>query len=684
MAKKFVVDFTKGINLKPDSLGAIGILRLTNMKLGPKLATVTTRGGWQDNSFLKQDGTRLNLTYVNGIFRWYSPVGTFLIMVGSDADTGNNGIFVCTLSDRKCIFIQGLGTYDTNYPVQFVDCGNQLIILPEGTVTRPYSIKVNSAGNFAAGLLGLPAPTQALQLFPTELGALSLNFQGLSTPPVGPGVIGTADYKYFYTFSYGTRSNPNLYGESAPSPTSVVHLQDTSAFGGNVAWQIQLLNFQAFTNTVSRINIYRTLANGLSFYKIAEVPNDGVSSFNYDLTKDSAIDLSRTPPTETGLPGVIRTARYINDRLYYFGDDGILRASAAGYPDIAPANNFWTIKGKYAPGTWIGLIRDTIFTGKTDGIFYIGGTYPNHYWKKVSDVSCRGRLSMVETETGTYFLAMGAGNKLAIHKFDGNNSSPISTQIEPLMPSGDYFARKAYGKKVGDEYWLATHCERAEYVETSQLPFNNIILCIDTRYPGSPFTTINIQASSIESLDGPQDGGAVYITESDFANDANKFTMQRLDPTRGYSGFTEYSTGVRNYIHGTTNPAELTLGMVVQDDPMKDVKILTATLKARGLLYTIPTATIHNDSSKLENILIDDIPPESIFEATLYGDAYKFDVGRFDTTAKFADKPLARALYNFSDVQLRPGMAITFEINPVNGEEFEVEAIEIEYGEGTN
>jgi len=507
-----LTNFSRGMALKPDLLGGIVPIRQEGFKY-KKFGGLGYRGALTEYPITNPTA----FSGVNGVKKWYRNDGTSSLFL-----MGSGGLYLVSMPDGNLGSpIQSIADseFDIEAPALWVNCDNQLILLLDGMNDRPYSVKLSGAG-INLSRLGLVAPSERVSIVAFELGQ---GIDGVDTPVVGPGVIGTATYKWAFSYSYGTADAPGLYGESALGPSVSYTLVDTSAFAGNVGWRITLsgLNpMNAFTNLITRINVYRTLANGNSFFKVGEVTNRAATTY-IDTVKSSFVDTSKTPALLTGLPSAMRVARWYNGRLWWFGTNGRLHASAAGFPDITPTNYFVDPGNIGYRGNWIGILRDNIFVGKEDGIYLIQGSVPNLISRRIDSTRCFCRSSFVEMPDGIYFLGEQDGS-VGVYRFDGNQALPVAEVMRPLFfGHRELLYKKAFARRVGEEYWLAFPCQivghditESHYV-FSNVPFNNLVL--QYNYKTGASQTFQIQASSIDTFDGFGDNDEVYITESDNA-----------------------------------------------------------------------------------------------------------------------------------------------------------------------
>lgn len=656
---KSIIDFTKGMVIKSNPIGDISILRLRGYHIDKKLGILATCGGWEHWS------TPASFLEINGIYRWYDEDGgaTFFIF-------GNGaiyGIFQYFLEDKTTLALQGDTSFDRNSPVLWINCDSQVVVLSDGKQDAPYSIKLLKKGvlRFATVKLGLQPSADDIQVAAT----------GHSTPSTW--IEGNGEYSWAITYSYGTPDAPEKYGESGLSKIVTLFLPTVS---GSYDAVIDVVT--PISGFITRINIYRTLKDGVTFYKIGYIDEIGRITFT-DNFNDSTVDTSKTAPTQFGLPGVIRCGKWYNQRLYYFGNNGTLRWSAAGYPDIHPAT-FYTIVGNNGfRGTWIGVIRDNIYVGKEDGIYIILGSPPNHIPKKVSDIRCMSRASMVEMPDAIYFLGLD-GDETKVYRFDGYNPVPVSMAISDiLLYSNQDVHKRAFGIRVGYEYWLSI-CTYATRASRWPNPFNNVILVYNTITNG--WFIHAGQIAAFTTMSGTQDNEELYGCEADPASDVNKGQLYKWCNNLGTASFTNYLFGSPSRSKTLTHLRDITLGLsagMAEGRPFQKVTPQTLKIRYRGSLQLDPILTIFTDSFTIQKSLLGNINPESSTTLadidTVGTDAPVFDTGEWNSGAAYEDRVLEERLFNITDVLLRTGHILNVSLSFANSRFIEIEALELKY-----
>ena len=599
-----VTDFRKGVQLKADALDDPGFMRMTGFKFGARIGSLESRGGFDDWDL----GT--DFTYIQGFKRWYRAdgfVGTYLVGVTTG---GTHGIYQVNLHNKTLSSLYTItDIVDVDAPAQWVDCGDQLILILGGSNSRPYSIKriesetIAGDGGSIVRKLGLDAPTGTFSASVNIIAATITNH-------IDDGV-----YQYTYTYLYGTPSNPTLYGESGPGPISAVTVFAGSATNDLVINQLTGLPTFTKNGIIRKIRIYRTLADGSTFYRIGEIEEFGQTAFN-DAIPDSEVDVSQILPTYTGIPGPMTCAEWhagIQRLLYFDARTNRFGWSAAGRPDVTPSNQYQTAGDLGFPGRGIKTILDNIYAFKEDGIFRIFGDAPNYVPRRVSDVQYVSSASFGQMPDGIYALGMESG-EIRVYRFDGNAAVPISTPIDAI-PSyrTSTTAKHAVGRRVGSEYWLSISTQDTRYAAWP-VPHNNVILPYDYRY-GAWTGPFPVQAGAIEVFDGPGDKGETFVIESDPTSSAAKGNLFRLENTLGTSNQTTYSAGVRNYQKSQLLPCRLSVGVFtgITQSGMQKLDGFQVKMRVRGILGQSISCGVYDDSLTLATL----VGSGSVLEETL-------------------------------------------------------------------
>lgn len=664
--KLSIIDFTKGTILKADALGEVGIMRTLGFTMSSKAGTLQSAGGWED----WQSGVN-SFREIQGITRWYDEDGGATLLI-----FGNNGSFYgnfyFTLENKVFSGAGAEGTqFDTTAPVLYINCDAQLIVLPDGKSDSPFSLKLKNhvSGRFTYGKLGLSAPTAILSLAATSTYPFTIS------PSFDPGV-----YQYAISYSYGTVAEPNKYGESALGSTSSIVLPDILP-GFLFFPLITISNLPNFAAPITRINIYRTLVNALAFYKIGEITKNGISTFE-DTVYNSKVDQSKVPATYIGLPGAIKCARWHNQRLYYFGFNGVFRWTAAGLPDVHPGNFYLVVGSKGYEGTWVGIIRNNTYVGKQDGIYIIEGDSPNYVAKKVSDIQCYSRASVVEMLDSIFFMGKD-GETTRIYKFDGYTAVSISDQISPIFEKFTKDQHKrAYAIQAGNEYWLSVAT-----IDTRFTPlltaFNNCILVYNVR-SGGWFPQYGF-ASAMVSFNGPQDNGEVYMCESNPVFNVDKGSLFKLSSTSGFTNSTISVVGTITVNKSAIAPRLITVGNIPalssKDASMQQMGITTSRIRLRGFINNSMQVTTYTDSNSLDDVLgtFQIVPIEATSSLILTGDsATVWGTGKW-SFGIWTDTILEDREFNIGDNLQRTGYAINFRMAYTSGKLISTEGVEIAY-----
>lgn len=666
-------DFIKGLVLKPDMLGEPGIVRLEGLKQ-KRVGGLGYRGGATEYPIINP----VDFHRIQGHKKWYRKDGGYTWLFMADRDGGSTGLFEVQPPSGNLNFLQNITQteYDVEAPVTWENCDNLIIALLDGMTDRPYCTYLTGQG-IGVRKLGLTKPSDNFSI--TEKHTVG-DPDGLDFVGVG-GVLNV--YKWCYTYLYGTKESPALYGESAPGL-----IRTFAGTGANGFSSAKLDNIAVPPVGVVKIRIYRTLVNATTFYRVGEI--DAGRTFFEDKTKDASVDLSHVLPIYQGLPGPMRVARWIGGRLWWFGVDGRLHVSAAGTPDINPAN-FYVDPGNIGfRGNWIGEIRGNIYVGKEDGIFLIQGSVPNLGWKKIDGTRCFSRSSFVEMQDGLYFLGENNLDGLAVYLFNGNYAQSISTPVKELIESSPLLYKKCFAAKVHDEYWLSLPSSRigpnptdGEFV-SSALPFNNLVLC----YKAGGWSTERLQASSIDVFDGPGDRGEIYYTESDslYTPQSDKGKLFRFDP---YSEFLPNSTlvsGVHTYTKNSGVFSKIAIGPIFgYPNNFDSSKLHKIVVNIRGCGYVAGLLRIYDANTGagiykfLESSESDtfDTPEEDYANLTLYS-----LLGNFNTILgqiNLLPIPLIRQEFSPVDTFDRLGYIIEYFLtaSETGSSLFEIEGIEV-------
>lgn len=662
-------NFSVGNIIKGEYVGQVGNIRLRGWKFGPKLETLTSRGGlelWQP---------AVAITNILGIKRWYPESG------GSQLITflSNGGLFGFRFNDFNNF--PSFGTYTEVFNNQarvfFVNCGSVLVITPLTQTGRPYSLRVDKVSvgtgyGFQAKLLGLDPSTDLLT---AATGVLARG-----TNQMQPEGIDNGNYLYAISYSYGTRDNPSKWGESALGNALSVNMI-ANASGTDRSGIIQLTGWPALTSTglIQKISIYRTKKNTTSpFYRVGEIVSYGSASLAFnDTMHDDQIDTSKTVPTQTGIAKGVRIAIWhpTLKRLFWWGEDGYLHFSAAGFPDINPVNNKLEVGSIGYKGNGFAIIRDNLYGFKEDGVFLISGSSPNYIGNRINEVGCFARGSVVQAGNGLTFYVGRESDKLTVNQFDGNNVQSIGEQILDILPDAKFsILNNVVAKVVGDELHLALTVTDPRY-SLWRNNHNNIILFYN--YKVGRWTEFPAQAGGIEWLNGPGDSGEVLISESDPAT--NRGFLFKWFYTGWYNNQTIFTAGVESYNNIGLNDRSILLGNIIADTrDLQDISPIHMDVVYRGYEGADPAVSMYSDSRMNDDLLF--TPTIEIDrELIKVPETGKFSgTGAVYGTSVFQPTYTVRRRFNLKDVFVRTGFSLDLKFPMATlGRLIEIEAIEI-------
>lgn len=677
-----ITDFAVGISQNNPYKNNLQVLRLLGFKFDTRLNSLESRGGWADWD------TSTDLDNILGIKRWYRQDGG-INLFSFAVSSGSAVLYYYTQSSKS---LTSLYTYsnifDTSCPILWIDCGNQLLALPRTEIYRPISIKlkgVGDGGGIHGRLLGLDPPT-SIPTFVT--GSMISTVGGMP-----PGMIEDGSYSYCYTRCYGTKSNKELYGESAPSPIAPIYVQRNAVvvttFGENIV-QVVLPESLVRDDIVQKFKIYRTKKNASTFYLVGEILEIGATAFN-DTMNDSKIDLSKTLPVQTGIPYGIRVAKWhpTLSRLFWGGADGFMHFSAAGYPDINPASSKFAIGDTGYPFNGIEFIRGNIYAFKEDGIFLVSGSAPNYTSVLIDSTSCVSAGSVVLMPDGVYFLGAD-GDQLKVFKFDGSNASSVSTgKINHIL--GKKQARKvtqAIAKNVNGEYCLSIMTSDTRFCYWP-VPYNNILLYYN---PGlDAWSAEQGQAGCMEVFDGPGDRGEVWIGESDPTSSAAKGTFFRREQYFNRQALTTYASGARVYNKNVVCNRRVSLELVNQfgqDQSLEFLSVEKITVRSRYIDGVAPVVRVYSDSEELGSAIL--VNADSMGSLGKYNEMPLTG----DSSASLSSGKLGSMIiqsevfeenqYNISDTLLRTGNVVDVLWAENRGIGTSVDAIEIAISTSNN
>lgn len=661
-------DIMRGLSLKSDLLGEPGIIRLESLKQR-KAGSLSYVGGATEYVVTNP----VDFNRIQGSKKWYRKDGGANWFLFGDRSAGNTGLFEINQPSGNLSAIRDILSteYDVEAPLWTENCDNLIIFLLDGMLDRPYCACLSGQG-YLVRKLGLTVPNDDFNLTETHTigDTLGIDFTGsAASRPLHT-------YLWTYTYSYGTKESPEMFGESGPGK-----VRSFAGAGTNGKSTVRLNGISVPPSGVSRINIYRTLdqgndANSATFYKVGQI--DPGRTFYEDKLGDELVDLSKVLPVYQGLPGPMRVALWHGGRLWWAGNDGRLRVSAAGFPDINPAT-FYVDAGNIGYHiNWICVIRDTIFVGKEDGIYIIEGSVPNLKAKRLDRTRCYSRTSFAVAKDGVFFLGENNTDGLNVFFFSGNAATPIGDQIKPLLSNKPLVMKKAFGKEVHGEYWLSIPCDKIGTGITdpdmvvSQTPFNNLVLCYDRGY----WYTFMIQASHIDVHNGYGDKGDIYFTEADniLTNLSDKGKLFRVDQFSKTVPRSSLTSAGRNYTKLYTTQPKFAVGPIyglyINTDSnklhyallhLKDGGYVSATLRIFDENYgAYASKKIYGAESDSFNLA------DSIYSlysvVSLLGTA-----GCITGSAIIRGTPLIRQRFNITDDKNRNGYIIEFKFSSDQG-----------------
>ncbi len=315
-------------------------------------------------------------------------------------------------------------------------------------------------------------------------GSAELGFATVPSTPVATlaagGSLTVGTYSYVVTFEQQDGSG-NIH-RSSPSLGATM---SAATSGGNLSYSVAIPTLCLTNNNASSrpvvINVYRTTANGTTYYFLTSLTNSFAATTVtlVDITADGSITGNRTLYTTGGvLPNVCpSSAKYVA----YFQNCVVL----AGTPDDLMWFSKPVVLGEcpefadeitqppFAGGkvTGLGVIDDKLIIFKQSGVYVISGTPPNDLGDSslsapqvvASDVGCTEPRSIVTMQDGLMFQAP-------------NGRLYIVTRSLQVMPIGD---------KVENE--TVTSGAAAPITSANVVPYNRTVRF--TRAPASSART---------------------------------------------------------------------------------------------------------------------------------------------------------------------------------------------------
>jgi len=298
--------------------------------------------------------------------------------------------------------------------------------------TRIISSNITPGTHFSYTALK-PELSDYTYIFMTD-GISMLSDNGTSTktwgidPPNGVPTVGLSaesgyltvgSYRYVYTFY-----DANTGTESDPSPAS-------ASFSVNNNEAILVSDIQTSDNErVTSRRLYRTLADGGSYYLVATIPDNVTTSFT-DRMADSELSVKAT--TDQGVPPIGDIVVTYMNIILLSGDPNYpnrLYFSIPTKPDNFPSSYYVDVGT--SDDRIVNLVKfsNTVFIIKEGGIERLYGTDPDSFisYPTRSDVGTYARWSAAVGTDGIYFLGYDG-----IYRFNGERSVKISTAIDSIF-----------------------------------------------------------------------------------------------------------------------------------------------------------------------------------------------------------------------------------------------------------
>lgn len=230
------------------------------------------------------------------------------------------------------------------------------------------------------------------------------------------GSLSAGSYKYVYTFYdavTGSESDPS----PACAPLTVTANQT-----------IEVTNIGTSSNSrVTARRLYRTIANGGSYYLVATIPDNVTTSF-YDTIADTT--LSVLGSTDQGEPPVGSMVVSFRNLLMLAGDPNFpnrVYYSMPDRPDNWPSGNY--IDTGSSDDKILGMVEweGKMYFMQSAGIAGLEGTSADNFvsYKTRSLTGTAAGATAVATYDGIYFLGFDG-----IYRFDGGKSVKISDAID--------------------------------------------------------------------------------------------------------------------------------------------------------------------------------------------------------------------------------------------------------------
>ena len=230
------------------------------------------------------------------------------------------------------------------------------------------------------------------------------------------GALSAGAYKYVYTFYDAVTGS-----ESDPSPAGAPLTVSANQ-------SIEISNIQTASNArVTARRLYRTIANGGSYYLVATIPDNSSTTF-IDTIADTAISVLGS--TDQGEPPTASIVTGFRTMLMLTGDSNYpnrVYYSMPDRPDNWPSTNY--IDAGSSDDEIIAMVEweGKMYFVQSAGIAGLEGTSADNFvpYKTRSLTGSAAGATAVATYDGIYFLGFDG-----IYRFDGGKSVKISDAID--------------------------------------------------------------------------------------------------------------------------------------------------------------------------------------------------------------------------------------------------------------
>lgn len=339
----------------------------------------------------------------------------------------------------------------------------------------------------------------------------------LTAPTIasGGGGVLTGSYRWKISFVYDSIAAR----ESTMGPASATFV----AAGDQAALSAIPLGG---TGVTSR-NVYRTKANGSTFFFVGSIPDNVTTTFA-DNVADNAQGTNQGPD-DNGIPptgsqfviawrGRMVYAKTPSQpqRVFLAAINSTEKSPGGGTtihgagPEIFPASHFIDVGDDNSPITGLAVLQDQLVIFKEDKIYNLQGDDARDMaaWASQSATGCIAPKTIVNMKGTIFFLGRNEGSP-TVYSFDGSQAEDLSLVIEPTLRTniralGDIATQpiQACATKYRGGYML---CYR---LATSSL---NEVAILDTRPPIPRWMFWDkIEASVFSPWNGPGDSGEMY------------------------------------------------------------------------------------------------------------------------------------------------------------------------------